>query len=153
MQQKIDQPDHGQPIPEEIRAIVDTMLRLLMNMHGAARDQAKRRPSPAGIYPVAILIDEAGNLVGDANDQPVVLTLPLVVHSIEDKTVTFEHPDRKISPNEVVRLTGVSLSTIKRLVSKGELAAPMKLSKRRTAFRLANVQEWMARNRLPRGQS
>jgi predicted DNA-binding transcriptional regulator AlpA len=150
MQLKIIQPGNSEPIPEEIRAIVHTMLGLLINMHGAAKDQAKHHPSPAGFYPVAVLIDDAGNIVSDANGQPVVLTLPLVVHSIEDKTVTFRHPDEKISPKDAAALAGVSLSTIKRLVGKGDLNAPVKLSKRRTAFHLADVQEWMARNKLPR---
>jgi hypothetical protein len=143
-----DAPDHplNSTIPENIRAIVETMLALLMTMHEAARHQHTTAPHPTGIYPVALLIDAAGNLVGDEQCLPV-LSIPLVFTGFDEKgTPLFDHPDQHIKRSDAAKLAAKSLSTLKRSegTEPGQLR-PIKVSARDVSYNLAEFREWMLR--------
>ena len=80
-----------------------------------------------------------------------MLTLPLSVQSITDATVSFAHPDQRLSPKEVAALASVSLSTVKRAVAEGDLPKPAKPSTRRVVHRLSDVQDWISKTQ-PNGR-
>jgi hypothetical protein len=143
-----DAPGHplNSTIPENIRAIVDTMLALLMTMHEAARHQHATAPHPTGIYPVTLLIDAAGNVVGDEQGLPV-LSIPLVFAGFDHKDVPrFEHPDQLIKRSDAAKLAATSTSTLKRSegMKPGELR-PVKVSMRDTSYNFHALREWMLR--------
>jgi excisionase family DNA binding protein len=52
--------------------------------------------------------------------------------------------DTTISAKEVARLTGISLSTIKRMVGDGRFPPPMQLSEWRIGWPARDVREWLA---------
>jgi predicted DNA-binding transcriptional regulator AlpA len=53
--------------------------------------------------------------------------------------------DDILSPRDVVRLTGLSLSTIKRMVNDGRFHKPMHLSPRRIGWPAREVKGWLKR--------
>jgi prophage regulatory protein len=53
-------------------------------------------------------------------------------------------PDRLIGLPTVLDLTGVSKMTIRRMVSRGEFPAPVKVSRNRIAWREPQISAWMA---------
>ena len=48
-----------------------------------------------------------------------------------------------LSIKEVSDLLGISISTINRLVKKGEFPSKIKLSSRRIVFMMSDVEEWI----------
>jgi predicted DNA-binding transcriptional regulator AlpA len=53
--------------------------------------------------------------------------------------------DDMLRPRDVVRLTGLSLSTIKRMVNDGRFPKPMHLSPRRIGWPAGEVKDWINR--------
>jgi hypothetical protein len=139
-------PHVNSTLPEGIRTIVDTMLALLMRMHECAQHQHATAPHPTGIYPVTLLIDAAGNIVGDEQGLPV-LSIPLVFAGFDHKDVPrFEHPDQHIKRSDAAKLAAKSPSTLKRSegTKPGQLR-PIKVSARDVSYNLAEFREWMLR--------
>lgn len=52
--------------------------------------------------------------------------------------------DRFIRLPELLRLTGLGRSSVYRLVERGQLPPPMKISERAVAWRLSSINEWQA---------
>lgn len=57
-------------------------------------------------------------------------------------TITRPQPDTMLNMHDVCRLTGLSESTIKRMVIDGRFPAPLKLSPRRNGWLAQTVTEW-----------
>ena len=53
--------------------------------------------------------------------------------------------DRMLRANDVVRLTGLSLSTLKRMVLDGRFPNPVRLSPRRIGWQARDVKGWLER--------
>lgn len=61
--------------------------------------------------------------------------------------VTLPEPDTMLKMNDVIRLTGLSKSTIQRRMEDGTFPKPIKLSERRNGWPASVVMEW--RNTRP----
>ena len=57
---------------------------------------------------------------------------------------SFTKPDRFIRVNDVMEITGLARSTVWRYVKSGKLPKPIKISNRYTAWRLSEIEAWMA---------
>lgn len=59
----------------------------------------------------------------------------------------FQHaePMRLLKIGEVARLTSMHRATIYRLVASGDFPAQIRLSRRRVAWRAADIEAWIAR--------
>lgn len=53
--------------------------------------------------------------------------------------------DTVLSPKDVVRLTGISLATIKRMLTDGRFPKPLRLSPRRIGWPAGEVKAWLRR--------
>jgi prophage regulatory protein len=65
--------------------------------------------------------------------------------TIAEPEVPRSQNDDMLSPSEVVRLTGLSKSTIKRRVADGRFPKPLKLSPRRIGWQAIEVKAWIKR--------
>jgi len=63
----------------------------------------------------------------------------------EGSTEPEPEDDDMLSPRDVVRITGLSLSTIKRMANDGRFPKPMRLSPRRIGWTAREVKEWLNR--------
>jgi predicted DNA-binding transcriptional regulator AlpA len=131
-------------IPDDVVESVGQVMNLFMAMAHLAKQRAKRKPSPNGLYLVSIIMDADGNVVGDAGRATVVIP-PLTIASIDEKAVYFDHPDQLLSPKHVADLVDVHKATVQRAVSDGELPKPVNISSRRVGHHLAHVQDWITR--------
>lgn len=94
-----------------------------------------------GLYPVTVLMNGAGEIVCDEQGKPVVVILPLTIARTDDKTVEFYPTDQMLSPKRVAGLVDVHKATVHRAVVDGQLPKPTRISSRRVAHRLSDVQD------------
>ena len=133
--------------PTCIHAIVETMLALLMSMHGCARHQHATAPHPTGIYPVTLLINaETGDVIVNEPNEPVQ-TIPLVFVGFNEKGAPlFEHPDQLVKRSHAAQLAATSPSTLKRAEGNGPgKLRPVKVSARDVSYNLTELRAWMQR--------
>jgi len=65
-----------------------------------------------------------------------------IVEPVTLSTASRPEPDTMLNMHDVSRLTGLSESTIKRMVIDGRFPAPIKLSPRRNGWVASSVIEW-----------
>ena len=118
------------------------MLRLLMSMHEAARDQHKKKPSPSGLYPVAVLIDAEGNLAGD-HDGILVTQVPLAVVEVDGGEVRFQHPDQHVTRASAAAIADVSVRTLQRYEGRDGPLVPVVIGEHGVRYKLTDLQEWL----------
>jgi predicted DNA-binding transcriptional regulator AlpA len=132
-------------LPDDVAEGVDLIMRTFFAMAEAAQHQAKKRPTHDGLYPVTVIMNGDGSLIGDEPGKPTVVIPPLTIARTDEKTVAFYHTEQMLSPQHVADLADVHKATVQRAVIAGELPKPMRVSSRRVAHRLADVQDWFAR--------
>lgn len=79
------------------------------------------------------------------NGQPAIVTVPVLGVGMGS------NPDHHLSYEDVSKRMRVSLSTTKRLVRDGRLPRPVKVGKRKVAFRQGDVDAALASLRLAQG--
>ena len=132
-------------IPDDLAEGIDQVMRIFQAMGNAAQHQAKKQPTHDDLYPVTVLMNAAGEIVCDDENMPLVVIPPLTVACTDDKTVEFFHTEQMLSPKKVAAYADVHKATVQRAVINGELPKPTKISSRRVAHRLADVQDWFAK--------
>jgi predicted DNA-binding transcriptional regulator AlpA len=130
-------------MPDDVRRAIDDIARLGLAMAEAAKHQAKKHPSPSGLYPVTVLMSADGSVAG-VDGHPIVTFPPVTVAKVDHVGVHFTHPNQHVSPGNLASLADVHVATIWRAVSEGALPKPTKLSSRRVGFPLQDVQAWLA---------
>ena len=79
------------------------------------------------------------------NGQPAIVSVPVLGVGMGP------NPDHHLSYKEVTKRMGVSLSMAKRMVHDGRLPPPVKIGKRKVAFRQGDVDAALASLRLAKG--
>jgi hypothetical protein len=100
---------------------------LLQTMSQAARQQAKKTPSPSGLYAVSVVLNERGELMTAAGQEPrpVVFVPPFGVAAVNERgQVELYHPDQHVSPNALADMAAVDKATIYREIARGHLPSP-----------------------------
>ena len=135
----------AEPTADEEASGLRTFFQVFKAMARAARHAARHRPTPEGIYPIALLMDAQGNLVCDEQKKPIVTLVPLNVVTLGDRTVYFEYIEQMASPKTVASIADVHVATVNRAVKAGELPKPAQISSRRVAHQMADVRAWLAK--------
>ncbi len=129
---------------EEMNELM-TFTSIVCRLFNAAVDQAKRSPSPSGLYAASLVVTPDGKLALNAEGLPIVFTPPFGVAGIRaDGTVELWHPDQHVRPGELADLASVDKATVYRAVASGELPEPSRPNQRTTLFKLVDAQKWMA---------
>ena len=132
-------------MPDDVAESVDYIMRIFQAMMRAAQHQAKKQPAHDDLYPVTLIMNGAGEIVCDDQGMPLVVIPPLTLAYTDEKTVTFFHTEQRLSPKRVASLADVHVATVKRAVYDGHLPKPDRISSRRIAHRLVDVQDWLAK--------
>jgi predicted DNA-binding transcriptional regulator AlpA len=85
-----------------------------------------------------------GEIVCDEQGGPIIVVPPLTLARTDEHTAQFVHTEQHLSPKHVADLADVHVATVKRAVCAGELPKPVRISSRRVAHRLVDVQDWLA---------
>ncbi|WBT39184.1 hypothetical protein [Hyphomicrobium sp. DMF-1] len=142
-------------LPPELQQLARDMLKLLDCASRAAQHAAKESPSKSGVYPVALLFDAEGNLIGDDSGKPIVTLTPLSIIGMKNDTVQFDLGDginQLRTPKEAAEFLATSSSGYKRLRHAGLLDAPIKVGERRVAHTVAQLHDCLARMNEAKGK-
>jgi hypothetical protein len=78
---------------------------------------------------------------------PIIAVPPLTLARTGENTAQFVHTEEHPSSKHVADLADVHVATVKRAVYL-ELPKPVRISSRRVAHRLADVQDWLANRNM-----
>jgi len=133
-------------IPDDVAEGIVPLMRTLLAMMKSARREHRKNPSPTGLYPVTLVMDGEGNIVGDGQGAPLVVVPPISVAGLDaaSKTILFFHTEQHVSPKNVAALADVHVATVNRAVKSGELPKPVQISSRRVGHLLIDVHRWLA---------
>jgi len=88
-------------LPDDVAEGVDLIMRTFFAMAEAAQHQAKKHPTHDGLYPVTVIMNGDGSLIGDEPGKPTIVIPPLTIARTDEKTVTFYHTEQMLSPKRV----------------------------------------------------
>jgi predicted DNA-binding transcriptional regulator AlpA len=131
-------------MPDNVAEGVDYIMRIFDAMMRAAQHQHKKRPTHDGLYPVTVIMRGDGEIACGEKGEPLIVIPPITLARTDENAAHFFHTEQRLSPKRVAALADVHVATVKRAVNDGQLPKPDRISSRRVAHRLADVQDWMA---------